>query len=348
MGEITNIYLIRHAEAEGNLYRRIQGQYNSKITPLGEKQILALVNRMKKIPYKAVISSDLLRATDTAQRLAQIYNLKVIQKKELREIAVGCWEDKPWGNLAQEYPKQMDNFLHDIEQFVVEGSEKINLVKKRMKEVILQIAYTFAGETVLIVSHGTAITAFFSEILEVPCAEVKRKYGTGDNTAVSYIQVIDNKIDICYGNDASHLIEGISTYYRQKKWRESEKQMDGVYFVPAEVKDINFFSKGNSKKVIAKVGKDKVGLMVLDVGQEELINAGEVLYCWVDPLYRKQRIGIQLLGYAVSTFRELGRERIILSLRKEDKEALSFFIHAGFQIDKSDRQKISLIMDIVV
>ena len=41
MGEMTNIYLIRHAEAEGNLYRRIQGQYNSKITPLGEKQILA-------------------------------------------------------------------------------------------------------------------------------------------------------------------------------------------------------------------------------------------------------------------------------------------------------------------
>lgn len=36
---MTKIYLIRHAEAEGNLYRRIQGHWDGSITPLGLQQI---------------------------------------------------------------------------------------------------------------------------------------------------------------------------------------------------------------------------------------------------------------------------------------------------------------------
>lgn len=39
---VTKLYLVRHAEAEGNLYRRIQGQYDSLITDNGYRQIAAL------------------------------------------------------------------------------------------------------------------------------------------------------------------------------------------------------------------------------------------------------------------------------------------------------------------
>ena len=38
---MTTIYLIRHAEAEGNLYRRAHGWYNSTITDRGYHQIAA-------------------------------------------------------------------------------------------------------------------------------------------------------------------------------------------------------------------------------------------------------------------------------------------------------------------
>lgn len=37
---MTKIYLIRHAEAEGNIYRRMHGQYDSRITPNGACQRL--------------------------------------------------------------------------------------------------------------------------------------------------------------------------------------------------------------------------------------------------------------------------------------------------------------------
>ena len=37
----TTVYIIRHAEAEGNVYRRIHGQYDSRITPNGLRQVEA-------------------------------------------------------------------------------------------------------------------------------------------------------------------------------------------------------------------------------------------------------------------------------------------------------------------
>ena len=40
--DMTTIYLIRHAEAEGNRYRRAHGWYNSTITDRGYLQIAAL------------------------------------------------------------------------------------------------------------------------------------------------------------------------------------------------------------------------------------------------------------------------------------------------------------------
>ena len=40
--QMTTIYLIRHAEAEGNLCRRIHGQYDTNVTTKGLRQLLAL------------------------------------------------------------------------------------------------------------------------------------------------------------------------------------------------------------------------------------------------------------------------------------------------------------------
>ena len=40
----TRIYLVRHCEAEGNVYRRIHGVTDSRVTPKGRLQIAALAD----------------------------------------------------------------------------------------------------------------------------------------------------------------------------------------------------------------------------------------------------------------------------------------------------------------
>ena len=66
---MTTIYLIRHAEADGNLYRRAHGWYDSVITDRGYRQIAALAKRFASTRFDAVYSSDRRHDDDGAFRL---------------------------------------------------------------------------------------------------------------------------------------------------------------------------------------------------------------------------------------------------------------------------------------
>ena len=66
---MTTLYLIRHAEAEGNAYRRIDGWYNSLITPNGLLQIEALRRRFEPIQIDACYASNLYRTCKTASAI---------------------------------------------------------------------------------------------------------------------------------------------------------------------------------------------------------------------------------------------------------------------------------------
>ena len=88
---MTTIYLIRHAEAEGNLYRRIHGWYDALITDNGFLQIKALEERFRDIPVDVVYSSDLYRTMTTARAIYKAKGLELHTDPELREIYMGDW-----------------------------------------------------------------------------------------------------------------------------------------------------------------------------------------------------------------------------------------------------------------
>ena len=96
---MTTIYLIRHAEAEGNLYRRIHGWYDALITDNGFAQIAALQRRFQDIHIDAVWSSDLYRTMTTARAVYVPKGLELHTDPGLREVHMGDWEDKPWGEV---------------------------------------------------------------------------------------------------------------------------------------------------------------------------------------------------------------------------------------------------------
>ena len=86
---MTTIYLIRHAEAEGNLYRRIHGWYDALVTENGWKQIQALETRFAGVPVDAVWSSDLYRTCATARAVYVPRGMELHTDPDLREINMG-------------------------------------------------------------------------------------------------------------------------------------------------------------------------------------------------------------------------------------------------------------------
>ena len=103
---MTEIYLIRHAQAEGNRYHMMQGHWDGGVTALGRRQIEELAERFRTVPLDAVYASDLYRARLTAGAAARWRRLPIRTDPALRELNVGPWEGRFFGDLKWEEPSK--------------------------------------------------------------------------------------------------------------------------------------------------------------------------------------------------------------------------------------------------
>ena len=181
---MTTIYLIRHGEAEGNLYRRIHGWYDALITENGYRQIAALEERFRDIPVDAVYSSDLYRTKTTARAVYVPKGLELRTDPQLRELHMGDWEDKTWGEVRHFDLEGITRFNQSDPTWRAPNGEDLADVGRRVSQAVLRIAQAHPDQTVAIFCHGTAIRQALAEFKGVD----PRDWHTlshSDNTAVS-------------------------------------------------------------------------------------------------------------------------------------------------------------------
>ena len=154
---MTTIYLIRHAEAEGNVFRRIHGQYDSCVTPNGRRQIAALAQRFAGIPVDAVYASDLKRTCLTATAIYRQKGLPLHRDARFREVGLGPWEDTPFGELERRYPAQLHAFSHDSYHWYVEGAECFLQYAHRFLAGLNDVVRRHEGQSIAIFSHGMVL-----------------------------------------------------------------------------------------------------------------------------------------------------------------------------------------------
>src|SRR5215510_2006608 len=89
------LLLIRHGENEfvkaGKLPGRLAGIH---LNEKGQKQAQALSTALQDVPIKAVYSSPLERAMETAQPIAESHKLAIVQEPDLMDTDVGAWQGK--------------------------------------------------------------------------------------------------------------------------------------------------------------------------------------------------------------------------------------------------------------
>ena len=229
---MTRVYLIRHAEAEGNLYRRAHGWYDALITENGYRQIEALEQRFADIHVDAVYSSDLFRTKTTASAIWRPKHLELVTEKQLREILLGDWEDKPWAEIAYPNPESLERFNVMDPDWSVPGAESLGQVRERVEKAIRKIAARHEGQTVVIVSHGCAIRCVLGAFHGLSLRE-SVSMGHSDNTAVSLLEFEGDSVRVIFENDNSHLPEHLSTFALQRWWRATDNRKEvNCYFLP--------------------------------------------------------------------------------------------------------------------
>ena len=207
---MTTIYLIRHAEAEGNLYRRAHGWYNSTITDRGYRQIAALTKRFTDTKFDAVYSSDRFRTMITALSIYKTHGLPLRTVRTLREIDVGYWEDTPWAELERIDPEQLAYFSNDSQKWHVDGCESFAEVRDRMRKVLTEIAEAHPNGTVAVFSHGMAMRIIVGTLQGMTLHEIDRT-GHAENTAVAKLEYENGTFNVIFRDDASHLGDNIAT-----------------------------------------------------------------------------------------------------------------------------------------
>jgi len=96
------ILLIRHGENDYVKQSRLSGRMPGiHLNEKGRAQAQALAEKLKSAPIKAVYSSPLERAMETAEPLAKALELEVIPRPGLIETDVGEWQGKTIKGLSR-------------------------------------------------------------------------------------------------------------------------------------------------------------------------------------------------------------------------------------------------------
>jgi alpha-ribazole phosphatase len=201
----TNIYLIRHGQTVWNADRRFQGQSDVALDESGVAQARLLRERMREVPVDFIVSSDLIRARQTAEILAEPHGLEVVEDPALREIHFGIWEGLPIDEIRRRDPELFETWRGSPGALRVPEAETFQEVQDRAAAAFERWAALYSGKTLVLVSHGGVISALLCRILNEP---IQRMWDYKlENTSVSYVTYHSSTgYRIQFVNDNSHLV----------------------------------------------------------------------------------------------------------------------------------------------
>lgn len=363
---MTEIYLIRHTQAEGNLYRMMQGHWDGGVTKTGWIQIDALAERFKDMPMDAVYSSDLYRARMTATALTRYTGQEVITVPGIREIDLGSWEAEFFANLAHRYPEQMENFILRPAQWRAERAETYADVQNRAMAALRELAEKHSGGRIAAVSHGVTIRCIIAAVTGLELEDIGQ-LPIFRNTAVSRLTYENGVFTAHETDDVSHLEHlqfrpwkrgtdvrdavldpaADSEYYcacYADSWQAAHGSLKGFSSAPYLTQAIKHhnYKEGSVLKLFLQ--DEPIGLIDMDSrrGAEEGI--GWISLIYVRPEYRRQGYGLQILARALRHYSRLGRDRLRLHVAAENTAAREFYAACGFEHISSEYNSLGELM----
>ena len=157
----TRICIIRHGETDWNVERRIQGHTDIPLNKTGRAQALAMAFNAAHHHFHAIYSSDLLRATETAQVLAQREDQAVKLYPQLRERHYGVFQGITAAEGAELYPQAYAHYVARDLDFNFETGESLRGLADRVGEGVDWLLQHHSGQTLAVVSHSGVLDVIY-------------------------------------------------------------------------------------------------------------------------------------------------------------------------------------------
>jgi broad specificity phosphatase PhoE len=190
---VTTIHLARHGETDWNRDLRWQGHSDPPLNERGRRQAKALADELDGTTLTAVYSSDLRRASETAEIVATRLDLPVTVDAALREIDVGSWEGFTLAELEERVPESVARW-EERGDHGWEGGESHDQMAARVHDAVQAIAERHDGEAVLVVTHGGPIRALRALAAGIDYPRNRRSLPRTENCEMFVIAVRDGTV----------------------------------------------------------------------------------------------------------------------------------------------------------
>ncbi|WP_104525975.1 histidine phosphatase family protein [Blastococcus atacamensis] len=153
MASPITLLLVRHGQSEWNAQGLLQGQTaHVRLTALGHAQAELAAAELASLHPGALMSSDLVRAVETAEHCARATGLRVVTTPALREQGYGLLEGRPSREL-------WDVVDWTDASWAAEGGESLAELHARVAAFLGQLCAEPPADVVALVTHGDTIRA---------------------------------------------------------------------------------------------------------------------------------------------------------------------------------------------
>lgn len=166
---MKNLFAITHTESVHHIEGKVGGWYDTGLTPKGLRDARAVAGKLAALVEgreAEIFTSDLLRATQTAQTIGEKLGCSVACMAGLREISYGIAEGRPQDWLDVRYVPAPDDDRLD-HHCGIEGAETRRDVAKRVYPDMDAILAR-PCETQIVVTHGFALTFVIAAWMKLP------------------------------------------------------------------------------------------------------------------------------------------------------------------------------------
>ncbi len=172
MSGVGRLIVWRHGNTDWNAGGRVQGQTDVPLNDLGRRQAVDAAELLVRLRPAAIVSSDAIRAADTAAALGALTGLSVRPDERLRERYFGSWQGLTMAEVAERFPTEHARWRAGAESIGcdIEGLDDMG---KRVAEALQDAAALAPGGTVVVATHGAAARQGVGHLLGWPVEQLR-------------------------------------------------------------------------------------------------------------------------------------------------------------------------------
>lgn len=145
LAPMTKVFFVRHAQSQA---QHTGGEATRPLTPAGLEDADAVLEFFRALPPDQVYCSPYRRSIQTIEATAQFWGRPILADDRLRERAAG-----PGGNNRELFAKRWADL-----DYCEPGGESLHGVQARNIEALEEVLEKHPNETILIGTHGTALS----------------------------------------------------------------------------------------------------------------------------------------------------------------------------------------------